>query len=126
MVTADVAQLSEECNAWKNVLRSFRDEFNQFKDRLQSVAGRQSNRDVLLEIEHLDNQFHIQLINIHDVKQEIKSHERSISREKGSNDGQITDPTLARHEKLYDEFQRLEQTLLDVRDEFDTFITHIR
>ena len=78
MVTTEVAQLSKECNAWRETLRSFKDEFGRFKNRLQDLAGRQTQRDVLLEVEHLDNQFHIQLINIHDLKQSIKIHQRQI------------------------------------------------
>jgi hypothetical protein len=126
MVTTDVAQLSEECNTWISNLRSFRDEFSHFKNRLQAVAGRQSNRDVLLEIEHLDNQFHIQLINIHDLKHSIKAHGRQVNREFNSNNRQLADDTLHWHEKLYDDYQALESTLLELRDEFDLFIAHIR
>jgi seryl-tRNA synthetase len=124
MVTTDVAQLAGECNAWRDTLRSRRNEFTHLKVRLQEVAGRQSHRDVLLEVEHLYNQFHIQLINIHDLKQEIKAHERRVAMERKSE--QVTDETLAEHENLYDAFQQLEHTLQEVSDEFDQFVTAIR
>jgi len=123
MVTTDVAQLSKECNAWRETLRSYRDEFGQLKSRLQDLAGRQTHRDVLLEIKHLDNQFHIQLINIHDLKQSIKIHERNISFE-ASGEGQLREETVARHENLHDQYQTLSQTLHELRDEFSRFLTH--
>ena len=126
MVTTEVGQLSGECNAWRDTLRSFRDEFTTFKSQLQSIAGKQSNRDILLEIEHLDNQFHIQLINIHDLKQSIKHHQRTVSTEREQNKGHVSDDTLATHENLYDEFQTLESTLQDLRQEFATFTSHVR
>ena len=121
MVTTDVAQYSRECNAWRETLRSFRDEFSQFRNRLQEIAGRQTQRDVLLEVEHLHNQFHIQLINIHDLKHAIKAHERQLSQNLALSNGQISDETIAQHENLYDEYQSLENTLQDLRQEFAHF-----
>ena len=126
MVTTDVAQLSRECNAWRETLRSYRDEFGQLKSRLQEVAGRQSQKEALQEVEHLDNQFHIQLINIHDLKQAIKGHDRRITSENSLNDGQIADDTVTDHEHLYDDYQNLEHTLQDLRKEFADFISRAR
>jgi len=126
MVTTDVAQLAGECNAWRDTLRSRRNEFTHLKIRLQEVAGRQTHRDVLLEVEHLYNQFHIQLINIHDLKQSIKIHERKVSMETTSPEGQVSDETLAEHENLFDSFQHLEHTLRGISDEFDQFVSAVR
>jgi hypothetical protein len=106
-------------------LRSYRDEFGQLKNRLQDVAGRQTQRDVLLEVENLDNQFHIQRFNIHDLKLAIKIHDRKLCSEMAFT-GQIADNTAAFHENLYDDYQRLEHTLQDVRQEFTDFISRTR
>lgn len=126
MVTTDVAQLAGECNAWRDTLRSRRNEFTHLKARLQEVASTQTHRDVLLEVEHLYNQFHIQLINIHDLKQNIKAHERKVGLERRSSEGQVSDETLAEHENLYDSFQQLENTLQEVSDEFNQFVVAVR
>ena len=126
MVTTDIAQLSRECNAWRETLRSYRDEFGQLKNRLQDLAGNQTNRDVLLEIEHLDNQFHIQLINIHDLKQAIKLHHRKLNNEMAETNGTLTDDTSIDHEKLFNEYQQLESTLHEVKEEFSHFASHIQ
>jgi len=127
MVTTDIAQLSRECNAWRETLRSYRDEFGQLKNRLQDLAGHQTNRDILLEIEHLDNQFHIQLINIHDLKQAIKLHHRRLNNEMAeTNNGHLTDDSTTDHEKLFNEYQQLESTLTEVKEEFSHFANHIQ
>jgi chromosome segregation ATPase len=126
MVTTEIAQLSKECNAWRETLRSFKDEFGRFKNRLQDLAGRQTQRDVLLEVEHLDNQFHIQLINIHDLKQSIKIHQRQIDAGMAASNGTLSDEILAHHENLFDEYQQLESTLTELRSEFGHFSTVIR
>lgn len=127
MVTTDIAQLSRECNAWRETLRSYRDDFGQLKNRLQDLAGHQTNRDILLEIEHLDNQFHIQLINIHDLKQAIKNHQRKLNTEMAeTNNGNQADDANTDHEKLFNDYQQLESTLTEVKQEFSHFANHIQ
>jgi seryl-tRNA synthetase len=120
MVTTEVAQLSKECNAWREALRSYRDQFGQLKQILLKLAGRQTLKEDLLQVEHLDNQLHIQLINIHDLKQNIKAHDKKLQAQL-ANGGKITDESLADHENLYDDYQSLEHKLQDLKQEFDYF-----
>ncbi|MBL7734542.1 MAG: hypothetical protein JNL51_03725 [Chitinophagaceae bacterium] len=125
MVTAtEIGQLSEECNLWRGALHSFRDQFTNYKDQLQKVAGRQTDKDILLEIERLENQFHIQLINIHDLKQAIKRHNLEIMHERAHKE-HIHDDTLAAHENLYDDFHRLEGALHSIGEEFKRFMDYV-
>ena len=79
MVQVDISQLSGECNTWRESLRHFRDEISQDKVRLQQAASRPLSKQQLQDVEHLHNQFHIQLINIHDLKQAIKTHDRILN-----------------------------------------------
>jgi seryl-tRNA synthetase len=123
MVTTEVAQLSQECNAWRETLRSYRDEFGKLKQHLQKIAPHQSHKEDLLQLEHLDNQLHIQLINIHDLKQAIKNHDRKIHQELANNNGKVSDETLADHENLLDEYKSLESTLKEIKEEFNDFAT---
>lgn len=123
MVTVDISQISGECNSWREALRSSRDEINGLKEKLQQAAGHSLSKEQLKDVEHYHNQFHIQLINIHDLKQSIKSHDRKVSFEDASNKGQLSEATVAEHEKLFDEYQSLENTLKELREEFGNFIS---
>ena len=122
MVQTDTAQLSGECTAWRQTLRSFREEFSQDKIRLQQVVSHTLPKDHLQDVEHLQNQFHIQLINIHDLKQAIKVHDRKVNYETEANKGRLQDETLAQHENLFDQYQSLEHTLQELRNEFNGFL----
>ena len=113
-------------NAMPGETHCVRVEMSSPKNRLQDVAGKQTHKDVFLEVEHLYNQFHIQLINIHDLKQSIKAHERKVRMESTSPEGQVRDETLAEHENLFDSFQHLEHHLQEVSDEFDHFEAAVR
>jgi hypothetical protein len=122
MVQADISQLSRECNTWRDALRAFRDEFTDCKNKLQQLASHTLSKDELTEVEHYHNQFHIQLINIHDLKQSIKNHERKVNFETETQGGQLNDETLNEHENLYDQYQNLEHRLNDLREEFSSFL----
>jgi len=122
MVTVDISQLSGECNTWRDSLRSCRDDLNQLKKQLQQTAAQNLTRDQLHDVEHYHNQFHIQLINVHDLKQSIKSHDRRVQFETTANSGQIAEDTIAEHERLFEEFQSLDSTIKNLREEFGEFI----
>ncbi|MDP4262048.1 MAG: hypothetical protein Q8941_05905 [Bacteroidota bacterium] len=121
MVQVETAQLISECEAWRQTLRQYRDEFTQDKIKLQQAASRTLSKDLLQEVEHLHNQFHIQLINIHDLKQAIKTHDRRIGYEMREQKA-LNEETLADHESLFNQYQGLEHTLQDVREEFNHFL----
>jgi hypothetical protein len=121
MVQVEISQLTGECSTWRDSLRKLRDEFSQNKTKLQQAASPTLSKDRLKDVEHLHNQFHIQLINIHDLKQSIKSHERTLGFELASG-SQVSEATLTTHEDLFDQYQSLSNTLSELREEFEGFL----
>ena len=126
MVQTDISQLSRECNQWRERLHSYRDEFNQLKSKLQQAVNKSLSKDQLTDLEHFQNQLHIQLINIHDLKQAVKAHDRKVTFEVATNGGQATDEVYADHENLYEEYQSLEQTLNDLRSDLNRFVSSLQ
>lgn len=121
MVQTDISQLSAECHEWRQILRNYREEFQLSKKSLPEICKKSLSKDQLVNVEHFDNQFHIQLINIHDLKHSIKAHERQIESE--SSGGDITDATYRVHEELLNEFLSLENSLQELRTDFSNFIS---
>jgi hypothetical protein len=75
MVTvADHQALLADCKQWLENLRQHREMIHQLHNELYSAAAGKTDKDFLKEVEHYHNQFHIQQINIHDLKHEIKHH----------------------------------------------------
>ena len=116
MVQTDISQTAAECAEWRQALRTYRDEFSHDKKELEQLCRSTLSKDQLHQVEHLHNQFHIQLINIHDLKQTIKTHERSLSLQTTP-----SEELLAQHEDLYDRFSGMEAMLNDLRNEFNNF-----
>ena len=125
MVTTDISQLAAECNTWRQQMRNYRDELTQLKNHLRQIAPKVSQKELLQDVEHYENQFHIQLINVHDLKHSIKSHDQKASLEKNSNNGQVSDNTWAEHEHLFDQYQRLDHMLNELKGEFLQFLAKL-
>lgn len=123
MVQVETSQLSGECNTWREGLRQYRDELSKDKKKLQDAASQPLSKDQLQDVEHLHNQFHIQLINIHDLKHAIKTHEQKMNYEKSAHNGMLQAETVAEHENLLDQYQTLDLTLQDLRAEFEGFLS---
>src|SRR5690606_33741117 len=104
---------------------AFRFKLQNQRSILPHLAAGQLSPEVLMEVEHLDNQLHIQLINIHDCKQQFKKHLRRIGEERLSRKGHFSEEVLARHEYLYEEFRNLESTLHVIAGEFDGFAKYV-
>ncbi len=123
MVQTDISQLSAETSEWRQILRNYREEFSECKKLLLDSCKQDLSKDHLQQVEHFHNQFHIQLINIHDLKQGIKNHERKFQLK--AHGSENSNETYTEHERLLDDFVNLEATLQDLRDEFKNFISTI-
>ena len=126
MVQVETSQLTGECNSWREKLRQYREEFSKDKTKLQDAASQTLSKDQLQDVEHLHNQFHIQLINIHDLKQSIKNHDRKMNFEKAAFDSPLNEDSLTQHEDLLDAYQSLENTLRELRSQFNDFLNRTR
>ena len=81
MITATQQQpLIDECRQLYETLASYGKKIKNFKSELYFFAPGKTSQQTLLGIEHFHNQFHIQLINIHDLKHELKSHVHETER----------------------------------------------
>ena len=59
-VTAPIYQQHEENTTWTNSLKFYKDEIILIKERLAEIAFKKTNKIILEEVEHYQNQFIIQ------------------------------------------------------------------
>lgn len=123
MVT-EISQFTRECNDWTETLRSHRDELHRMQTTLQKAVNHPLSKEEQTQLEHLQNQLHIQLINIHDLKHAVKLHDRKLHMSVAGNgdDMQFSDNISAYHENLYDNYQSLTNTLSELREDLDHFV----
>jgi hypothetical protein len=72
-----------ESNEWYENLVSYREKLNNLKNELYYFSPGNSNTTVKKQIDHFHNQFHIQLVNIHDLKHQIKRHKVDLEKPEG-------------------------------------------
>ncbi len=125
MVTTDVSQLTAECNTWRQQMRNYREEIMHLKNQLRNIALKVTSLDQLRDVDHYENQFHIQLINIHDLKHSIKVHDYKTTVVTNDNNGKLNHTTLAEHEHLFAEYRRLQNLLDDLKARFNQFMSKL-
>jgi DNA-binding helix-hairpin-helix protein with protein kinase domain len=120
MVTTDIDQFTDECNTWREALRSQREEFSRMKNQLQNAAAHITSKEALKAVDHYENQFDIQLSNIHDLKQSIKTHNKTFAYQLAEGDG--PPETNADHEKISADYYDLKRTLHELKTDFQRFL----
>jgi hypothetical protein len=117
MITATQQQpLINECRTLYHALAHYSKNIKNMKSELYFFAPGKTDHDTLLGIEHFHNQFHIQLINIHDLKHEVKQHIHEA--EKFPNIGHRIP-----HHFIKDKIDTLITDLEKLEQEFHQFIT---
>lgn len=122
MTQQEKGKFTKDCNSWRTELRQFREQLSEYSERLHQRAGQPFSKAELMKVEHLHNQLHIQLINIHDLRHAIKSHERKVESELNNNKGVIKENTIACHEMLHGQRQQLLVLLKEVQQECSEFL----
>ncbi len=108
--------LMQEAQKWVDHLKSYGEIVNGLKTKLYQWAAGKTNQDVLKEIEHYHNQFHIQLYNIHDMKHVIRRYILETSQH----------PDFAHripHHRLEEDYQFLIKNIDTLKTDFINFIS---
>ena len=108
-------QLLAESRNWISHLATYVEGINGLKTQFYKWAAGKTNREEMLQIEHFHNQFHIQLINLHDLKHAIRQHIREVEFAK---DADHTE----KHMQLEDQYNFLVKDLDNLKTEFTTFV----
>jgi superoxide dismutase len=109
-------QLLDEAKKWKEHLKTYVDHINELKNNFYKWAAGKYDRDVLMQIERYHNQFHIQQINLHDLKHSIRLHMQEC---KLMPDADHT----GKHQQLEEQYDFLINDLDHLKAEFKEFIS---
>lgn len=121
MVLEEISQLIADCDAKREVLTSHREKINSLQKDLLKFAAQSLPKDDLTDLEHYQNQFHIQLINIHDLKHDLKLFQhraKVMSHLQDETDGDIK----KEYDNLLSQFETLERLLNDLENDFSGFL----
>lgn len=113
MVQEEIADYLAESKNWRQSLAERREKLIQYQKDLLGIASKRLSKEDLQDLEHYQNAFYIQLINIHDVKKDLKYYEAAVHH----HDEKIQE----RHDAFRDEYNNLIHVLDELDTEFDGF-----
>lgn len=117
-----ITHLSNAHSDWLRGLDFYKEEIKILRNRLTQVAGKNTNPEVMKQVEHYENQFEIQNENIHRLRHDIKSNLKIVSVESmASSAGYIDGALLTQHNTLGQKFEREEKTVKELRQDFNQF-----
>lgn len=117
-----ITALHTEHQEWLNTLLFYKDDLKVFQNRLDEVAKKNNAKEVLMSIEHFQNQFKIQHEQIDILKHEINEHESQI--EKSINDNPVASDHrhMDDHTDHRDKMKRFEELFSALRKELMSFL----
>ncbi|MEP6597264.1 MAG: hypothetical protein ABJA71_15030 [Ginsengibacter sp.] len=116
MLAETQQQLVDEKMQWISHLRTYIDSINELKNKLYKWAANKSDYDVLVQIERYHNQFHIQLINLHDLKHSIRLYMNECKLHPN------IDHT-AKQQDLEEQYNFLTKELDQLKNDFTAFVS---
>ncbi len=117
-----ITHMNNAHSDWVRALQFYRDEVKVLSSRLTEIATKNTGKEVMVEVEHFENQFRIQLENIHDLSHEIKANIALIAHEaKANSAGYIDGILFTRHNELATKFFTEEKIINELRHSFNQF-----
>ena len=107
-------QLLDEAKNWIKNLKTYVDTINELKNKFYKWVAGKSDHDVRVQIERYHNQFHIQQINLHDLKHSIRLHMQEIKFNPDA-DG------IGQHQQLEEQYNFLVNDLDHLKADFTEF-----
>ena len=115
MKKVNISHVSNQHNYWLRSLNFYKTEISILKGILTEIAGKNSGTDVLKEVEHFENQFKIQNINIDRLSHEIHVNIDGISKQaQQHNAGYIDEALQVTHIALGERFENEEKIIHEI------------
>ena len=108
---------------WENKLKFYADEIKIFTNRLGEIASKNTNNDILIKVEHFQNQFIIQKNNIDEIIHKIHIGENEIQDAANSNLVAVDHRRVGDHSPLREEVNYFEKSFSELKNDYNLFST---
>lgn len=106
---------------WLSRLDFYKEEIQILKERLQEITSKNNSAEVLVDVEHFQNQFIVQRNNIDELAHSIKVHEAKIVKEIESNPVAVEHRKMEAHEEEEDFMTYFEKNFSELRETYNRF-----
>ncbi|ERM80437.1 hypothetical protein P872_21750 [Rhodonellum psychrophilum GCM71 = DSM 17998] len=117
-----ISQLHKEHKEWLNKLLFYRDELSIMDGRILEVAKKKPGKEVMVMVEHFQNQVIIQNEQIDILNHDIKSHEAYLHTAVEKKGADIGTENFSDHQKHRESIAVFEKIFRELREEFIGFL----
>lgn len=121
MNSASIYSQHEENTQWVSKLQFYRDELQLLNGRLEEIATKNNQAEVLKEVEHFQNQWIIQRNNIDEILHKVNENEQSLLDEIKRNPVAVDHRKMEYHAEEKELVDGFEKNFNDLRTAFNRF-----
>jgi hypothetical protein len=123
IVSNKLQQFHHENMTWVRSLDFLKQENSHLKNRLSEVVDITTDRTVLAQAEHFQNQFIIKDEFLDQLRHDVNEQERILSERYVRGGNAVDDYVSNRQRKLREQMEYLEKDFTSLRNEFNNYLT---
>ena len=123
--TKHLADLHFEHKVWLNTLQFCKEEINIFERRMEELVARNTDKTLLAELEHFQNQYIREREVIDELRHGIKEHENFLEKEMKEHPVAIEHRAFGDHAELRDRMVTFEKLYRELKEEFYRWLTKV-
>lgn len=122
MTKVSISHLTNAHTDWLRALDFYKQELGILRARLTEIAGKNTDAEVLKQVEHFENQFTIQADNINVLSHDIRANLTAIAAEANTaGAGYIHGALVDQHTALGSRFETEQKIINELRQAFNQF-----
>ncbi len=117
-----ITELHTEHKEWLNKLSFYKDDLQVFQNRLDEIVRKNTSKELMVNLEHFQNQLIIQHEQIDILRHEINEHEKSIEKSIIDNPVASDHRKMTDHSEYRDKMLRFEDLFHELRKDLMSFV----
>ncbi|XZF16143.1 hypothetical protein ACTHGU_08390 [Chitinophagaceae bacterium MMS25-I14] len=108
-------------NDWLRALDFYKGEIGILRSRLNEIAGKNTGKEMLSDVEHYESQFTLHTDNIEQLQHDINQNIAAIGSGAEKNNGFVDNSLLEKLEQQHGKYMDEEQSVNELRHSFNIF-----
>jgi len=125
MATSLITEQHLTHQEWLNAIAFYRDELKIMQNRLSEVASRNTKQEVMVLVEHFQNQFIIQSSTLDQLSHDINKHEQKLAALIEANPVASDRRHAETHPEHGEAFETFEKMFNEMRKEYVRFLAKV-
>lgn len=115
--------LHHQGNDWLRELEFYKEELAVLTTRLADVAGKNTNKDILAQVEHFQNKFILQRGQVDVLKHDVNKRNSDVTELSKDKPNHVDANYISANSNIQNQIADLTKSIADTRFEFNTFLS---